>query len=180
MKFWKKRKRGIEGNIIADVTYLLNYRKHYEPVFESLERPLANSVLAELFVFRAWTTQYAYRVFSDASAHDDLITETVSSCSHLGTGIFEKTLGISVEAELGNEFIELVEDRWWQYDDIVVKNKDPDTAIPTRQLCGKLLSLAGVVDVEAFVRLCTDFLSQVQGIRDNCLANDLFKPGRRA
>ena len=179
MRFWRKRKLGIEGNIIADSTYLLNYRRHYDPIFRSLEEPLLNSVLAELFLFRAWTTQYAYRMFSDASAHDDLITETVSSCSHLGTGIFEKTLGFSIEAELGKEFIELVEDRWSQYDDIVVNNKDSETAIPAGQLCGKLFSLAGVADLEAYAQLCTDFLSQVQGIRDNCLANDLFKPGRR-
>ena len=71
VKFWRKRRKGIEGNIVADTTYLLDHREHYEPMFREAGVELTNRILAELFLFRAWTTQYAYRIFADSNVHDD-------------------------------------------------------------------------------------------------------------
>lgn len=156
----------------------MDYRKHYQPIFSS-EDTLTDKVLAELFLFRAWTTQYAYRMFADAQAHDALITETVSSCAHLGTGIFQTKHGFSIEDELRNAFIELVEDRWRQYDDVVIENKDSEALIPARQLCGTLMRVSGVTDPFALIGLSADFSSHVARIGDNCIANSMFKPGRR-
>ena len=140
---------------------------------------MTEKVLAELFLFRAWTTQYAYRMFAHASTHDAFITETVSSCKYLGIGLFEKASGFSIERKLGDEFIELIESRWWHYDEVVVENKNSDTTIPARELCGKVCSFAEVVDPEVFVKLCADLLSQVRVTRDNGIAKDMFKLGRR-
>ena len=177
MRFWRKHTKGIGGNIVADTTYLLDHREHYEPMFREASVELTNRILAELFLFRAWTTQFAYRIFADSNVHDDLITETVSSCKQLGIALFARKQGFSIEEELNDDFMSLVETRWWAYDDVVVRNKDKD--IPTLELCGAFDGFVEVKDLIVTTHLSIDFLRHVRAIRDNCENNRMFKPGRR-
>jgi len=79
--FFGRQKVNAATAKIDEMTYLLDYREHYADVFsDGLESHLKPQVLAELFVFRAWTAQFGCRIFSsDRRASEHLIGETVNS-----------------------------------------------------------------------------------------------------
>ena len=183
MRLWPRKRNAndreavdIAGNVIDQVTYLMNYREHYDPIFQEAPELLTDKVLAELFLFRAWTTQFAYRMVADSRAHDALITETVSSCRYLGNKMFRHLHGFSIEEELASDLMDLIEGRWWLYDDVVIKS---DKTLPSREICGQFTKQAGVHDPLALVRLAVDFVNHVEQVGKNAIANDLFEPGRK-
>lgn len=171
-----------KGHIIGETTYLMDYREHYGSSFGETGTALSNRILAELFLYRAWTAQFAYRMVADQRAHDALISETVNACNHLGLGVFELTHGVSVEEELGNDFISLIEDRWETYDSVVTEHfggqeVDNDN-LPLARLAGAFTDRAGVTDPLVLYAVAMDTGNHVHEIADNSMQNDLFKPGR--
>ncbi len=121
--------------------------------------------LAELFLFRAWTAQFGYRIFSsDRYASEKLIGETVNACKYLGLGVVEKLHGFSIESELGADFITLIEDRWKEYD-LVISTRLRSEGIPTDKLI-EVLSLRLIIyDVSVMYKLSIDLLSQLDFIK---------------
>jgi len=148
---------------IDEQVYLMNYRDHYADILGDHITP---SRLAELFLFRAWTTQFGYRVFSsDAEASERLIGETVNSSQYLGLGMFEHLHGFAVEGELGADFILLIEDRWGDYDDVVVSIQPEADRLPTIEIMTALTKRLDIADVEVTYKLSIDFLAQLDFIK---------------
>ena len=115
---------------IDQQVYLINYRDHYADI---LGAHITDRRLAELFIFRGWTAQFGYRMFStNAKASEKLIGETVNASNYLGLGIFREVHGFSVESELGSDFISLIEHRWHEYDDVIVTTSK--AGIPTMEI----------------------------------------------
>jgi hypothetical protein len=113
---------------IDEQVYLLNYRHHYSSILEDKATPAR---LAELFLFRAWTAQFGYRIFSaDVSASEKLLSETVNASHYLGLPVFQQLHGFSVEEVLGDSFLNLIEDRWHDYDSAVIGARLPGS-LPT-------------------------------------------------
>src|SRR5689334_22301767 len=80
---------------IDEQVFLLNYGRHYTPI---LGEHATRDRFAELLLFRAWTTQFGYRVFiANPKASEKLIGETVNSLLHLGLPMFEQVHGYSPE-----------------------------------------------------------------------------------
>src|SRR5687768_5503070 len=80
---------------IDEQIYLLNYRNHYADI---LDKRVTSRRLAELFLFRAWTAQFGYRIFSlDLKVSEKLIGETVNASHHFGLEAFQQVHGFSVE-----------------------------------------------------------------------------------
>ena len=131
------------GVNVAQNIWLIDYREHYLEIFGRDASRLTENVLAELFVFRAWTTQFAFRIASHDANHDALISETINGCKYQGIKIFEKTHGFSIEEVLECNFMDLIEDRWYTYDDVVVSSPKE---IPASEICGELLRLANIAD----------------------------------
>lgn len=156
---------------IHQFTYLLNYREHYSPI---LGEYISDSVLAELYLFRGWTTQFGYRIFSsDPKASEKLIGETVNSTKHLGLGIFKMTHKFSVEEALKDDYMKLVESRWQAYDVRVSTNTSG--GIPTFEIIGTLNYFMQIQDPVVTMRLSTDFLSQLDSIKRNAMEIGLLR-----
>ena len=146
---------------IAENVWQINYRDHYWDAFNGDTSQFSNRVLAELFLFRAWTTQFAFRIAANPADHDALVTETVSGCKYLGLKQFEKKHGFSIEDELKGDFMALIEERWHAYDDIVIRA--PKT-IPSSELCNAFLKQVGIIDPLVLYQLAADFVAQVEAI----------------
>jgi len=147
---------------IGELVYLMNYRDHYA---EILGEHITPHRLAELFLFRSWTTQFGYRIFSsDPGVSEKLIGETVNASKYLGLGMFEQVHGFSIEAELGSDFISLVEDRWQGYD-LVVSTMPKLDRLPTMEIVGVLTKRLNVSDPTVTCELSLDFLRQLDFIK---------------
>ena len=120
---------------IDEQVYLLNYRDHYAPILGDEATPTR---LAELFLFRAWTAQFGYRIFStNVAASEKLIGETVNACKYLGLAAFRELHRFSVEEVLGASFLDLIEDRWRHYDLCVTGSPHPGS-LPTLEIISSL------------------------------------------
>ena len=142
--------------------YLLNYRDHYSDILGENTTP---AVLAELFLFRAWTAQFGYRIFSsNPEVSEKLIGETVNSSKYLGLGIFQEVHGFSVENVLGSDFISLIEERWRGYD-VIVSTMPSNDRLPTMEIIAALTQYLGISDPIVTFKLSTDFLAQLDFVK---------------
>jgi hypothetical protein len=151
---------------IDEQVYLLNYRQHYAEILGDYVTPQR---LAELFLFRAWTAQFGYRVFSsDPDASEGLIAETVNASKYLGLAMFQQVHGFSVETELSADFMTLVEDRQRDYDLVVSTMPKPDR-LPTMEIISLLTKRLDVADPNVTSQLSMDFLRQLDLIKRTAL-----------
>jgi hypothetical protein len=147
---------------IDEQVYLLNYRDHYAPILGDRITPRH---LAELFLFRGWTAQFGYRIFStNPAASEKLIGETVNASKYLGLVAFHQVHGFSLESELGADFIDLVEDRWRDYD-VVVSTMPKADRLPTMDIVAVLTNRLSIADPVATYGLSIDFLCQLDFIK---------------
>lgn len=144
------------GSGIGEFVYLVNYREKYET---ALGTHLSKNALAELFLFRGWTTQFGYRIFSNnQAASEDIITETVSLTSYIGKDTFEKIHGFSIEESLEGEYMNLLESRWQEYDLTYINSKDIEPyKLAAPQLAGKLSKFIGITDPAIIMLLEAQF-----------------------
>lgn len=166
------RALGISGEIdftrakVDEQVFLLNYSDHYSDI---LGDHLTKSRLAELFLFRAWTAQFGYRVFSsDFVKSEKLIGEVVNASEHFGLPFFEKIHRFSIESELGADFISLVEDRWGVYDSVIPARVAAD-GIPTMEIVIILGKRLEIEDGLVTFGLSVDFLAQLNLIRETAI-----------
>ncbi len=151
---------------IDEQVYLMNYRRHYATI---LNDHITSKRLAELFLFRGWTAQFGYRIFSsNPAASEKLIGETVNSSKYLGLAAFQIAHGYSVEAELGADYISLIQDRWQGYDHVIVATR-PQPGIPTWEIVACLEDRRGVADPLVTYALSMDFLRQLDLIKRTAL-----------
>jgi hypothetical protein len=163
--------------MVNNLVFELDYRSHYAPILLEF---LSEATISELYLFRAWTTQFGYRIFStNEAASEHLIGETVNSCKYLGLDSFKGIHGFSIEERLGDDFISLVEDRWRDYD-LVVSTDVTKQGIPTKQiiriLCNKLhIDRNDVIDA-----LSAEFLAQLDLIKRRALQLGILKISGRS
>ena len=142
--------------------YLMNYRHHYATILNEHVTPRR---LAELFLFRGWTAQFGYRIFSsNPAASEKLLGETVNASKYLGLAAFQFAHGYSVELELGADYISLIQDRWQSYDHVIVATR-PKPGIPTWEIAACLTDRLGVADPLVMFGLAKDFLLQLELIK---------------
>jgi hypothetical protein len=152
---WFRRKPGIDAATarIDEQVFLLDYRKHYAGTLDEYATPRC---LSELFLFRAWAVQFGYRIFtSNLQVSERLIAETINASKYLGLRLFQKLHGFSIEAELKQDFLSLIEDRWKQYDSTVVSGSN---VIPTSEIISALTDQLNISDPVVTYSLSIDFL----------------------
>ena len=147
---------------IDEQVYLINYRDHYADI---LGEAITSPRLAELFLFRSWTAQFGYRIFSsDVDVSEKLVGETVNASKYVGLGMFQHVHGFAIETELGSDFISLIEDRWRGYD-VVVSTMPKADRLPTMEIITVLTNRLDVADPEVTYRLSVEFLVQMDWIK---------------
>ena len=164
--------------LVDDLVFNLDYRSRYAPVLMEF---LSESAIAELFLFRAWATQFGYRMFStNAEASEHLVGETVNSCKYIGLDSFAQIHGFSVEDRLGDDFISLIEDRWRNYD-LVISTDVKRQGIPTAQVIAVLCKKLSIDRNDICDALSTEFLLQLDNIKKRALQLGILKiPGSSA
>jgi hypothetical protein len=153
--------------------YLMDYKDSYSEFLEGLKNK--NKIIAELFVFRAWTTQFGFRIFSSKpQVSEEIIGQVFQQGKMLGIGILEETQGINLEKELNGKYVDIVDEKWQEYDALFIKNKNSEPQIPTRQICGQLTENCDIQDPTKFTWLCTNFLEHLDNIKKEALDSGLL------
>lgn len=153
--------------------YLIKYNDQYADFLDGVQNK--KKVIAELFVFRAWTTQFGFRVFSSQPVISEIIIGEVFNQGKLGKGILNKIEQVNIEVETNLEYEDLIESRWHEYDKVFIDNKNSETQIPTRQICEKLTEFCKIKDPEKFIWICIDFVKQLETIKQEALKSGLLK-----
>jgi hypothetical protein len=161
----KRTKVNVSTAKIGQQVFFMNYAKEYGGV---LGEYLTTQRLAELYLFRGWTAQFGYRIFStNPDASETLIGEVVNSTHYLGLGMFEQTHGFSIESALGADYLTLIEDRWRVYD-LIVSTWTGD-GIPTMGLISVLTERLQIADAFVTYPLSINFLTQLDFIKRTAL-----------
>lgn len=152
----------------------MNYKEHYEEFLEEVENE--KKVIAELFVFRAWTTQLGFRLFSSQPEISERIIESIiAQGKQLGKGMLNMMEQVDIENETNLEYMDLIDSRWQAFDKAFIDNKSSELPIPTRQICGQLTEFCGIQDPAKFVWICTDFIAHLNQIKESAIENQLLK-----
>jgi hypothetical protein len=102
--------------------YLIDYRSHYGPLPTFFANPAL--AIAELFLFRAWVTQFGFRIFSSyPQISEDIINRTIMLTSTLGRAMLAQAYGIRFESLFSSDFIELLDSRWNEYDSVIARHQ---------------------------------------------------------
>lgn len=153
-------------SLVGEFTYLVNYRDQYASILGS---NITNHALAELYLFRGWTTQLGYRLYSTKPADSEtLLNEVVNSTKSIGQQIFSRKHGFSIEETLGSDYISLVNSRWQAYDITFIGNKI-GSDIPTPQIIGRLLKFININDPVVSMMLEASFLSQMMSLKSKAI-----------
>lgn len=177
-RLFGKRKLVTTGNIneklnIGEYFYLMSYRKQYAEFLSGIENK--NKVIAELFVFRAWTTQLGFRLFSLYPEISEEIIGEVFNQGEFGKRMLNELDQVDIEVETNQEYFDLMDSRWQEYDRVFISNRNAENPIPTRQICGKLTDFCDVRNPVKFFEICTDFITQLNRIKQDALKIGLLK-----
>ena len=153
--------------------YLMNYGQHYADFLEGVNN--RKKVIAELFVFRAWTTQLGFRIFSSQPMLSEKIIGEVFNQGKLGKGILNQLEQVNIETETNRKYVDLVDSRWQDYDKVLIANKNSEMLMPARQICGKLTEFCDVHHPIKFYLICKDFIKHLDNIKQEALKSGLLE-----
>lgn len=154
---------------------LFPYRDHYGWLLRDVPNP--ESCIAELFLFRGWTTQAGFRLFSSDQSESDRIVQTVVDTARLiGFPGLASTQGVDVRTLWSEDLMTVLEKRWWEYDDFIVKHEATDKElVPTRKICRAVIGHCGIRDIQKYVLLCANFVEQLGEIQQEALSTGLLR-----
>lgn len=142
----------------------VNYRDYYADFVVGLPNP--DRVIAELFLFRAWTTQFGFRIFSsDPEVSEKIISEVVNQAKYLAKELLFEIERTDVEEDLSGSFMRLLDERWQAYDEKFLSYKDEFPPVPTRMICSQVMDYCDVHDPEKFTWLCQDFIRHLEAMK---------------
>lgn len=85
---------------------------------------------------------------------------------------FEK---VDIETETNSEYVDLVDGRWQEYDKVFIMNKNPNTPMPTLQICSKLIDFCEIQDPIKLTWICADFIKHLDSIKHEAIEIGLLK-----
>jgi|GEM_PF-1979948 len=159
---------------LGEYFYLMTYQEHYEDFLDGMNNK--KKIIAELFVFRAWTTQLGFRLFSSKPDISEKILESIiAQGKQLGIGMLNMLEQVDIESEINMSYMDIIDSRWQDYDKLLIANKSKDLPIPTKQICGQLTEFCNIQDPAKFVWICTDFIAHLNQIKETAIEKELFK-----
>tara|TARA_Y100001958_G_C21187591_1_gene516334 strand:- start:764 stop:1312 length:549 start_codon:yes stop_codon:yes gene_type:complete len=147
------------------------FGEHYEDILNGVDNK--KKMIAELFVFRFWTAQFGFRIFSSQPVISEKIIEIIYNEGKLQMESIHKDEEVDIESELNKKYDDLIDSRWQEYDKVITEN-DSDS-LPTMKLCGKLLDFSGGSDAGKLYLMSTDFLSHLNQIKQEAIKIGLLK-----
>ncbi len=159
---------------LGEYFYLMTYQEYYKNFLEGLNNK--KKIISELFVFRGWTTQFGFRLFSSKPLISEKIIESiVAQGKQLGIRMLNELEQVDIEKETSMRYIDLIDSRWQEYDNMFIENKSSELPIPTRQICGKLEDFCEIKDPAKFVWICNDFILHLNNIKEDAIQTGLLK-----
>lgn len=177
-RIFGKSESQTKGNILEKISigsyfYLMNYKEHYSEFLEEIKNE--DKVIAELFVFRAWTTQFGFRMFSTQPDISEEIIGQVWNQGKLGIGMLNQLENVDIEKEFQLDYFELMENRWQELDRVFIANNSNEIPIPTRQICSQVMNFCGIKNPFKYMWLCTDFVNQLDKIKHEAINTGLLR-----
>ena len=141
--------------------YLFNYSERYESVLkEATDR---DKMICELYLFRGWTTQLGFRLFSpNQDVSEAIIGETVN-LSKFGAGMLAETEKVDIESIYGQKYIDIMSARWGDYDDIFIANRDNNFA--AQALAAELHRLSDSKSISTMIELPVHYLLHLEDVK---------------
>ncbi len=158
---------------IADFYFLFKYKERYAAFLKGIANQ--EKVISELFVFRAWTTQFGYRLFSSNHEISEKIIDLTFNLGKMGIGMLKLLDSVDLEKEFSNDYQAIFDERWQQYDKIFIDFRDSEPPIPTWRICGGLMKFCNINDPIKYTWICEDFLLQLNEIKSEAIEKGLFK-----
>lgn len=158
---------------IADFYFLFKYREHYLDFLVDTNNQ--DRVISELFVFRAWTTQFGYRLFTSDHEISEKIIDLTFNLGQMGIGMLKLMDSVDLENEFSNDYQTIFDERWQQYDKLFIDYRDTEPPIPTWRICGGLMKFCNISDPIKYTWICEDFLKQLNEIKNEAINKGLFK-----
>lgn len=155
--------------------YQMKYREHYQMLLDGIKNE--EKVLSELYLFRAWTTQFGYRLCcGEGDIAKKIIYEVVNLANTLGQGIFELYNGVKIEEIMNEGIPDLIENRWGEYDDVFLINRgDCDSNFASGPISAKLCNFCEIEDGVKAEWLQKDFLKHLTEIMNEANGLGLIK-----
>ena len=177
-KLFSKKEEITTNNInevlnLGEYFYFMTYEEHYQEFLNGLTNK--NKVISELFVFRGWTTQLGFRIFSSKPDISERIIGEIFNQGKLGKKLLAQLEHVDIEKETGEEYIDLVDNRWQIYDAEFINNKTDENPIPTLQICSKLSDFCNINDPLKLALISIDFFKHLDKIKDDAIKCGLFK-----
>ena len=150
--------------------YLFNYSEHYESVLKDATN--RDKMICELYLFRAWTTQLGFRLFSNnPDVSDAIIGETVN-LSKFGAGMLAQTEKVDIESIYSQKYIDIMSARWEHYDDIFLAKKDTNFA--AQALANTVQELSDSKSINNTLVLPVHYLSHLEEIKQEAVSVGLL------
>lgn len=157
---------------LGEMVYLMDYRVHYGPILKADPTP---KQIAELYLFRGWTVQFFYRIFStNPEMSEKILAECMYLYQFFGHVLVNGMHNISIERELNSDIGTLIDNRWQNYDSIFIKNRSKE-GFPTSALIGDLTTRMSVLNTEISMNLSVEFMKHMQTIKSLAIANGLMR-----
>ncbi len=150
--------------------YLFNYSEHYDSVLkEATDR---DKMICELYLFRAWTTQLGFRLFSTNTDISDAIVGETVNLSKFGAGMLAQTEKVDIESIYGQKYIDIMSARWEHYDDIFIASRDTNFA--ANALATALQKLSDSKSINNMMVLPVHYLSHLDEIKNEAVSIGLL------
>jgi len=145
----------------------INYHEHYFKFLKGIRNK--DKVIAELFIFRAWTTQFSFRFFISKLDISEEIVAQVFIQGRFGKELLYELEDVDIEMETQIKYRELIDNRWQMYNRVFVKNQSLEMPLPTRQICNQLTEICNIQDVMKSFWICQDFLEHFGNVKQEAL-----------
>lgn len=135
--------------------YQIDYRKRYKDFLEDIKD--SDKILCELYLFRAWTTQFYMRLVLGEQQGDEILYEVVNLSNTLGLGIFELYNKLNFAQVMKAELEQLLPEKWEAYDDVYLALKS-ESSLPTMQICDKFMDFCAIKNASKLILLSVSFI----------------------
>lgn len=140
----------------------MDYEDRYAEVL-----PLAPDrkvAISELYLFRGWTTLWAFRLLSPNREIGEKITyQAWNESGTLGRIVMEAKYNITIPDS------SVVESRWQAYDEVYLRDRTPEKPIPDLALGSKAAWFCRIHDPTGIILLTTQFLAHFVEIKEETI-----------
>ena len=142
------------------IRYSLEYQNILEHAFDK------KAAIAELLLFRAWATQFGFRLFcKNKSLSERVVFEIVNQTKVIGQELLRSVFEVNIGSIYPHGFMTTLQLRWEEYDEIYIRNANSHDPIVADLLCEELMVHCLFVDRSTLPLLVEKYIRQLGVIK---------------